>query len=275
MDLLTIQSQVETIAHEAGQLLRDYFDRPHQFETKSTDADLVTEADKASEAIILQQLRNLFPDHSIVSEEGGGYTQESDYRWFVDPLDGTTNFSHKVPHFSVSIALIEGDTNPLIGVVYDPMRKECFSAARGHGAFLNKFPLHVSKTALLSQAMVVSGFPYDKWIDPDNNATQWGYFVKRVRGIRRFGSAALDLAYVAAGRMDGYWEKKLHPWDMMAGILLVTEAGGKVTDYHGEQTHVFAPRPAIVASNGLIHNAMLEVLQRGDAAPIPTAHKPF
>jgi myo-inositol-1(or 4)-monophosphatase len=207
-----------------------------------------------------------------VGEEGGSYSSDgatAGYRWFVDPLDGTTNFAHRLPIFSVSLALAGGDGLPLVGVVYDVMRRECFAAAKGRGATLNGQPIHVSDTPTLAVSMMITGFPYDRWTDPENNIEHWGNFVLRAQGERCMGSAALDLAYIAAGRGDGYWESKLHPWDIMAGALLVTEAGGRVTDYLGNPD-VFSPkRPKVVASNGHIHDEMLQVLALGKDAPRP------
>ncbi len=260
------------IAQEAGVLLRDQARHPHLTDHKSADNDLVTETDRAAETLIVSRLTRNFPDHQIMGEEGGDYNNGqtgTDYRWFIDPLDGTTNFAHGIPHYCVSMALAGSDGWPLVGVIYDPMRDECFAGAKGRGASLNGQSIQVSSTTKLSSAVVASGFPYDKWTDSENNAALWGQFVVRTRGVRRMGSAALDLAYVATGRFDGYWEQKLNPWDVLAGVLLVLEAGGIVSDYNGRQDEIIVTKPRLVVSNGGIHDAMLAVLRLGDAAPRP------
>lgn len=264
-----LQTTVQ-IAEEAGALLREHFARPRRALNKSSVIDLVTEADKQSEALIVSKLREFFPTHQIVGEEGGAYEHagtNGEYRWFVDPLDGTTNFAHGLPIFSVSMALTGPDGKPIVAVVYDPTRRETFTAAKGHGAALNGQSLQVSETESLGASLVISGFPYDKWTTDENNVDNWGNFVVRTQGERRLGSAELDLCYVAAGRADGYWEGKLHQWDMMAGVLIVMEAGGRVTDYQGGTEFYDVKRPFIVATNGLIHDQMLEVIRLGKDAP--------
>ncbi|PJF42711.1 MAG: inositol monophosphatase [Phototrophicales bacterium] len=258
------------IAYSAGEILRDGFSQPHRINQKADATDLVTETDQAAEKLIIECLRSTFPDHSILGEEGGAQNvAEAQYRWIIDPLDGTTNFAHGIPHFSVSIALVDAEGWPIVGVIYDPTRDECFAASKGNGATLNGQPIHVSRTPKLSQAVVASGFPYDKWHDPRNNADLWAHFVVRSRGVRRFGSAALDLAYVAAGRFDGYWEQKLNAWDIMAGVLLVQEAGGNVSGFDGTSAFIHAIKPDIVASNGLFHEEILTVIRLGEKAPRP------
>lgn len=261
------------LATEAGQILRDGFAQPHQTRLKSAKTDIVTETDQQAEAAIVSRIRAQYPTHRILGEEGGTYAAENGasegYQWVIDPLDGTTNFASGLPHFCVSIALCAPDGEPVVGVVYDPMRNECFAAAHGQGATLNEHPLRVTDTPTLSQAVVASGFPYDKWAGVENNVEAWGHFVERTRGIRRMGSAALDLAYVGAGRFDGYWEQKLNPWDMMAGVLIVEEASGKATGYDGERASLFVEKPKIIASNGRIHAEMQTVLRQGAAAPRP------
>lgn len=258
------------IAKEAGQLLRDSVSHSQQMHLKSSEADLVTETDRAAEALIVEQIQKRFPNHHILGEEGSAFGEGAfEYRWVVDPIDGTTNFAQGLPHFCVSIAVTDADMLPVVGVVYDPMRDECFSASKGGGAFLNEQAIHVTATSVLSESVVASGFPYDKWSSAENNVILWGQFAVRTRGIRRMGSAALDLAYVACGRFDGYWEQKLNPWDMMAGWLLVTEAGGTASDYSGEMAELLSAKPRMVASNGHIHKAMLAVIRDGEAAPRP------
>jgi len=255
---------VAAIARGAGAIILRHFAAPIPISArKSTRSDVVTAADTEAEAYIVSELRARFPEHHIVGEEGGGQgapVEQASHQWFVDPIDGTVNFAAKLPHFSTSIALTTAAREPLVAVVYDPTRDELFGAVRGGGAWLNGRPLRVTATEELSDAVVSTGFPYDKHLKADNNAREWSEFLKHIRGERRLGSAALDLAYVAAGRLDGFWEKDLKPYDAMAGILLVTEAGGTVSDYAGAPDPQHADRGRYVASNGRIHAAMLRVL---------------
>lgn len=271
MNLDTILEKAVAIAHATGELIRAQAAQPRLANRKSAQIDLVTETDQQAEALIVKHLTQYFPDHHIVGEEGGSYENggKTTYRWYIDPIDGTTNFAHGIPHYSVSLAMTGPDGLPLVGVVYDPMRDEMFAATQGGGATLNNRPIHVSVTPRLAEAVVATGFPYDKWTDPANNAAEWSNFLVRTSGVRRQGSAALDLAYVATGRYDGYWEQKLNPWDALAGVLLVIEAGGTVTDYDGKQNGITARYPRIVATNGYIHAEMLAVLQQGEMAPRP------
>ncbi len=264
----------EHIARQAGALLRYYFERPRTFDHKQTLIDLVTEADRASEQLIVEALQKAFPEHHIVGEEGGGYgppMEKTPYHWYVDPLDGTTNFAHRFPVFAVSLALSGPDMQPLLGVVYDPMRDELFKAQREGGATLNGRRLRVSRVDNLAEALVVTGFPYNRWTAEDNNVATFGHFARRVQGVRRVGAAALDLCWVAAGRFDVYWERGLQPWDGQAGMLCVLEAGGTVTDYDGRVSEAMWRGDAVVATNGLLHAQALEVIQHGDAAPRPLA----
>lgn len=259
-----ILDDVVAIARGAGEIVMRHFAAPVPTTTKTSRIDIVTAADTEAEASIVDELHRRFPAHHIVGEEGGGQgapAAAAPYHWFVDPIDGTVNFASKLPHFSTSIALATPDRQPLLGVVYDPTRRELFAAVRGHGVWLNGQPIRVTSTAELVDAVVTSGFPYDKHSNPDNNLREWSAFLLRVRGERRLGSAALDFAYVAAGRLDGYWEKDLKPYDAMAGMLLVREAGGTVTDYAGGPDPQLQDRGRYVASNGRIHAAMLEVLR--------------
>jgi len=247
-----------TAARRAGGLLWMHFDRGVETLTKSSPIDLVTEADKASEAVIVSILAEAFPDHRIVAEEGGGNSIKSECVWLVDPLDGTTNFAHGYPHFSVSIGLLcEGIA--VVGVVYDVMRNELFTVVRGAGAWLNGRPIRVSRTPTLDRSLLVTGFPYDRQTDSQNNLDLFGKFLIQAHGVLRTGSAALDLAAVASGRLDGYWELKLSPWDSAAGIMLVIEAGGRVTDFTGAAADFWNDR--VVASNGYIHEEMLACLR--------------
>lgn len=252
------------IARRAGNILRDT-DGNRQAEFKGA-VDLVTDYDRRSEAFIVAALREAFPDHALRAEEGSRANGGADYEWLIDPLDGTTNFAHGLPIFSVTLALLHHN-EPIVGVTYDPTRDECFTAARGEGAFLNGQPLHVTDNKTLGAALLVTGFPYDIRTNPENNLGHFNNFAVRSQAVRRLGSAALDLAYVAAGRFDGYWEFRLNPWDIAAGALMVREAGGRVTD--ADDQIVPVPHAAVVASNGLIHEQMLAVLRDGEAAPRP------
>jgi len=255
---------ITALAHSAGEIVMRHFAAPIPTTTKSSRIDIVTAADTETEAHIVAELRRLCPDHHIVGEEGGGQGASAAgaaYHWFVDPIDGTVNFASKLPHFCISIALATADRRPLLGVVYDPTRRELFAATLGGGATLNGQPLRVTQTAELVDAVITSGFPYDKHTNPDNNLREWAAFLTRIRGERRLGSAALDLCYVGAGRLDGYWEKDLKPYDAMAGMLIAREAGGRVTDYAGGEFPQREDRGRYVASNGRIHAEMLRVLE--------------
>lgn len=244
-------------ARQAGELLRTRFRTGLVANHKATSIDLVTQADTESEALILGVLRRAFPDYGILAEEGGGNHAASDFTWLVDPLDGTTNFAHGYPQFSVSIALRCRD-ELVLGVVYDVMRDELYTAIRGQGATLNSQGIRVSGAPGLSHSLLVTGFPYDRQINPDNNLDHFGAFLLRAQGVLRLGSAALDLCAVAAGRLDGYWEFKLKPWDVAAGALMVTEAGGRISGCTGQPFNLEAGH--IVASAPLIHAEMLAVL---------------
>lgn len=270
LDLIAAHDRAVEIARRAGETLLHYYENPTlKKSTKSNSYDIVTEADKAAEEIIAGALLQLYPDHHLIGEEGGGQgapIEQAAYRWYVDPLDGTTNFAHGLPIWSISIALTDSDNTPLIGVIYNPYINEMFAAAKGHGATLNGRKISVSTAATLGEAALASGFPYTKNVDPNNNLPQWNAFVPIIQGERRLGSAALDLAYVAAGRLEGFWEKLINPWDVLAGIALVREAGGTVSDYTGDQSNtIIRPKLHIVASNGLIHEQMLDVLRRTNA----------
>lgn len=221
------------------------------------ELDLVTQADTESEAEVVRILRGRFPEASILAEESGRREGDDDRRFVVDPLDGTTNFAHGYPMFAVSIGF-EEKGRIVCGVVYDPIRKELFTAERGRGAFLNGRRLTVSRTTSLDKALLVTGFPYDLRDDVDETLRFFREFMRVSRAIRRDGSAALDLCYLAAGRFDGFWEEKLGPWDTAAGALVVEEAGGRVTDFEGRPFHYSGK--SVTASNGLLHPAMLQVL---------------
>ncbi|OYT72657.1 MAG: inositol monophosphatase [Chloracidobacterium sp. CP2_5A] len=249
-------SFAEQVAREAGAILRERFGKPLDVRHKGR-IDLVTEADLLSENLIRERIHGRFPDHALLAEESGLAERASAFRWVVDPLDGTTNYSHGYPFFSVVIAL-EHHGETVVGVVYDPLRDELFSAAKGQGTTCNGQPARVSTIATLEQALLVTGFPYNVKSSPQKNLDHFSAFLDVAQAIRRDGSAALDLAYVAAGRFDGFWELNLAPWDMAAGSLLVTEAGGRVTAFDGRP---FSPYVAeIVASNGRLQDAMCRVL---------------
>jgi myo-inositol-1(or 4)-monophosphatase len=246
------------LARAAGTLQRERLWSPLTIEFKG-ETDLVTEVDKECERLIVAGLHREFPAHDILAEENDYGATNAPYKWIIDPLDGTTNFAHGFPWFAVSIGLeVNGEVR--LGVVYHSMLSEMFTAVKGGGAFLNGTPLHVSKRQPLRGALLATGFPYDPGPDRENNFANFVNFQQAARGVRRAGAAALDLAYVAAGRFDGFWEGLLKPWDMAAGQLLVEEAGGRVTNYDGELHSVYDHR--IVASNGLIHGEMLDVLRR-------------
>ncbi len=246
----------QSIAREAGAILRDRFGQPHDVRFKGP-IDMVTEADQASEALISERLRAAFPDHDLLGEEGArGSTSNSPYRWVIDPLDGTTNFTHGLPTFAVSIGL-ENDGAPMVGVVYDPMRDEMFVAKRGAGATLNGQPLHVAATSELFRALLVTGFSYTMELRA-LQAEIWRDFLTRVQAIRQTGSAALNLCYIAAGRLDGYWERGISPWDVAAGALMVIEAGGVVTSMTGGAYR--SDDREILASNGFLHDELLTVI---------------
>lgn len=250
------------IAAEAGALLRQGQEKGFSLDKKSTNIDLVTEYDRMAEDLVVSGLTKAFPNHGLVAEEGSSRECKSPegYRWYIDPLDGTNNFAHHIPQFSVSIALFKED-QPEIGVVYDPMRDELFSAQRGKGAFLNDKPLRVSEAETVGDSILASGFPYDRHNSEVNNLEQLSLFVKKCQGFRRFGSCALDLSSVAAGRFDGFWEFKLSSWDIAAGVLIAMEAGGKVSRIDGSPLGYLTEKNHIVVSNGKIHQEMLEILK--------------
>jgi myo-inositol-1(or 4)-monophosphatase len=244
------------IAREAGALLANFFERRIGFELKG-DYDLVTEADRASERLVIERLRSYFPSHSILAEEGGGHQNGSEYVWYVDPLDGTTNFAHGFPVFNVTLGLARAG-EMIAGVIFDPTRQEMFSAERGGGAYLNNRRIHVSNVARLEDSLVATGFPSRKR-HLNINVHFYHQLAMVTHGVRRAGSAALDLAYVACGRLEGFWEFGLNPWDMAAGMLLVSEAGGRCTDMCGEPCAVGAPR--LLADNGRIHDQIVALFR--------------
>lgn len=244
---------LEVIAREAGTLLLDYLARSVTIEYKG-EVDLVTEADRASEKLIVERLRARWPQHGIVAEEGTRSETDAEYRWYVDPLDGTTNFAHGYPVFCVSIALARSDGQLQVGVLYDPTRGELFAAERGQGAKLNGRPIHVSQTKRLAESILGTGFPSHKR-HQNPNIFFYHQITLRSHGVRRAGSAALDLANVACGRYDGFWEFNLNPWDTAAGVLLVQEAGGNVTRFDGSPFRLDSRE--VLASNGLFHHELI------------------
>jgi myo-inositol-1(or 4)-monophosphatase len=248
------------MARAAGAVQRERYETAFRVRTKSASIDLVTEVDHACEALLVDTLRVERPADAILAEEGGGEDRpDAEWRWLIDPLDGTMNYAHGYPRFCVSIGVERAGT-ARVGVVYDPLLDELFSAERGAGASLNGRPIGVSRESEIGRALLATGFAYDVHRSHDDNVDHFAHFVKRARGLRRDGSAALDLCYVAAGRLDGYWELKLHPWDVAAGNLIVEEAGGRISDFRG------GPSPGdgreTVASNGHLHTAMIEILER-------------
>ncbi len=244
-------------ARAAGALQRERLWHEHDIAFKG-ESNLVTEVDRASEELIVGAIRARYPDDDILAEENEYAPLNSLNKWIIDPLDGTTNYAHGFPWFGVSIAL-EVDGEVEIGVVFHPMMDELFTAAKGKGAYLNGVRIHVSRRAPLKECLLATGFPYDRSWDNDNNFASFEKMQMAARAVRRAGAAALDLAYVAAGRLDGYWECKLKPWDVAAGTLLVEEAGGKVTNHRGERYSIYDHR--IMASNGLIHEEVEGVLR--------------
>ena len=255
--------QAAQIARDAGEILRDRFGQPHDVRFKGT-IDLVTEADQAAEDLIADRLRTLCPEHDLLCEEGSvGAAVGAAFRWVVDPLDGTTNFAHGLPTFAVSIALEDAGI-PVIGVVHDPMRDELFVARQGAGATLNGTPIHVSGVDRLISSILVTGFSYD-FERRAQQAEVWRDFLTRVQAIRQTGSAALNLCYIAAGRLDGYWERGISPWDVAAGALIVTEAGGTVTNMRGGPFH--SDDREVLASNGTLHHHLLDVIAAHEVSP--------
>ncbi len=299
MDYDAILQTAISIAHKAGSIVRDSFPRTALAHVGFKGAvNPVTETDIAAEQLIVAHLRTAFPDHRILAEEGGGdewfldalqvtggvpedgdaseqgrdvSKQDRDASngrpvWLIDPLDGTNNFAHGFPPVGLSLALlVEGKV--VVGVIHDPLRRETFTATVGGGATLDSRPIRVSGIEHLEGAFLATGFPYDRRTAPDNNVERLDHFLRRSQGVRRAGAATLDLAYVACGRLDGFWEIRLKPWDVAAGILLVREAGGKATDFEGSLNCLSGE--FIVASNGRIHGEMLRVIKKGAAAPRP------
>ncbi len=248
--------QIIDLARQAGALLVEGLRRGPEAQLKSA-YEVVTDIDRASEALIVGSLRRDFPDIDIIAEEGSRYERGASTCWLIDPLDGTNNYAHGFPFFAVSIALVR-ERDPILGVIFDPLRDEMFVASAGAGAWCNDRPMRVSRTSTLAAALLSTGFPYTYATTPDNNLRQFDRLQSCTQGVRRAGAAALDLAYVAHGRLDGHWEWHLNPWDSAAGALLVREAGGRVSTWAGTTWNPWSDR--LVASNGAIHAPLVAVL---------------
>ena len=258
-----VQTAIQA-ATQAGQFLMDHVGRVRNVRVKAGEGrNLVSEVDQNSERMIIDMILGRFPNHSILAEEGGTGGTSTEYRWVIDPLDGTTNYLHGIPVYCVTIG-IEHRGRLVGGVVYDPNLKELFVAERGKGAQLNGSPLHVSRTSALKESLLVTGFPYDIVDNPDNAIERFIGFLKASRGVRRLGSAALDLCWVAAVRFVGFCEVNLHPWDTAGGIVIVEEAGGTVTDFRGRPADMMHRQ--ILASNGHLHDAMIGILDAATSA---------
>jgi len=263
MELFTLEEGMQkylnvakNAARAAGRLLKDKVNGKRDIFYKG-EIDMVTEMDRLAERTIVEAVLGAFPGHGILAEEGGRIESNSGFLWVIDPLDGTTNYAHGYPSFSVSIGM-EREGQTLLGVVYDPMRDELFTAVKGSGSFLNGQPIGVSRIEVLIRSLLATGFPYDRTVSRENNLNYFNELIMASQEVRRSGSASLDLCSVAAGRLDGYWELKLQPWDVVAGALIVQEAGGKVSDFSGSRYSMHDRE--IIASNGVIHDQMLNVI---------------
>lgn len=249
---------IKYIAQTAGEIIRGYFGKNFSVEFKSDVKNLVTQADKESEKAIIEFIKKKYPLHGILAEESGSHNNESDYLWVIDPLDGTSNFAHGLPIFSVSIGL-QFKREIVAGVVYDIMRDKLYSAEKGSGAFKDNVRISVSKNSIIEKSFLVTGFPYNINENPENAFEKFIAMTKSARAVRRLGSAAIDFCYVAEGVFDGFWEVHLNPWDICAGKLLVEEAGGVVTDFNGQPIDIF--NKTILASNVIIHKKMISILR--------------
>lgn len=253
------REQVLALARNAGAILREHYEKGFEIGYKGV-IDIVTEVDHLSETYLLGEVQRLFPDHQIFAEESGQYEGHADHIWYIDPLDGTVNYAHGVPIFSVSIAYAyKGITQ--IGAVYDPMRDEMFHAERGQGAYLNNRRLQSTTTQDLLRSLLVTGFPYDAWNTPHDNFDNFVRLAKMTQGVRRLGSAALDAAYVGAGRFDGFWELSLRPYDVAAGGLVAEEAGARVTNIHGDPDYIRPPQ-SVIAANPVLHQKIMLALHQ-------------
>ena len=250
---------VVEIAKIAGNIAREGFRGNFQIDLKSNVLDLVTEYDKKCESAIIKYVNKNFPNHSILAEESGEAKKSSDYTWVIDPIDGTTNFAHGLPLFSVSIGVLKGNET-VCGAVYDVMRDAMYAAELGSGSYCNERKIHVSENDDLSRSVLVTGFPYDIKDNPDAAIEKFAAFLKSCRAVRRLGSAAIDFCYVAEGVFDGFWEVSLNPWDICGGKLIVEEAGGIVTNFKGNSIDTFSKQ--ILATNRLVHLDMIEILNK-------------
>ncbi|NQU30002.1 MAG: inositol monophosphatase [Anaerolineae bacterium] len=250
---------IEKLARNAGAILHTGYNKNHQIDYKGA-IDLVTEVDRQSEEYLIQAILKEFPDHYILAEESGIVDGNDEHIWYLDPLDGTVNYAHHIPIFCVSIAYAHKRTMKF-AAVYDPMRDEMFTAERDRGAWLNGEGLQISGTSELERSLLVTGFPYDMWDTPNDNLAEFGRFTKLTQGVRRLGSAALDLCYVGTGRFDGYWERSLKAWDAAAGGLIAEEAGAKVTNLDGGPGYISSPQ-SIIAAPPILHEKMMEVINK-------------
>jgi len=260
----------EEAARKAGQLLKENISKSDEIFYKGA-VDLVTPFDTKAQRTILDHLSSFFPDHGYLAEEGLSQNKGAEMRWIIDPLDGTTNYAHHFPVFTISIAL-ERRSEIILGLVYDPMREEMFSVLKGQGAFLNGKKICVSDIDELDKSLLATGFPYDVRVSQENNISHFNNFIIRAQGIRRCGSAAMDLCYVACGRFDGFWELKLKPWDVAAGTLIVQEAGGQVSDFRGGEFSIFGSE--VLATNGAIHQQMVDILELKEYQPLSKKQRP-
>ncbi len=247
------------ISKSAGSIIKEGFGTTFKIEYKTNESNLVTEIDKASEELITNFIKEKYPSHSILAEEGGDVRKNSEYLWVVDPLDGTTNFAHGLPIFSVSIG-VQKNGETIAGVVYDVMRDIVFSAEKGNGAFANSDKINVSNVNKLEHSLLVTGFPYNVAENPEGAFERFTILTKKSRGMRRLGSAAIDFCYLASGVFDGFWEVHLHPWDICAGKLIAEEAGGIVTDFEGNSIDIFSKK--ILSTNNKIHKQIIDVMEK-------------
>jgi myo-inositol-1(or 4)-monophosphatase len=259
-DLHKILQYVIDLSREVGDYIYSRKSTKRKIISYKGEVDLVTQFDRRSQTMIVQSLKKRFPTYGILSEEDIRHNTGSSYKWIIDPLDGTTNFAHNLPIWAISIAL-EINSDIVLGVVYDPTRREVFSAIKKCGAFSNNKRIQVSKIRNLTQSLLITGFPYDIRQSKDNNLNHFNNFAVRAQAVRRLGSAALDLCYTACGRFDGYWEIKLSPWDQAAGSLILEEAGGKITDFKGGKFNIYGDE--VLGTNKLIHRQMMRVLKLG------------
>ena len=259
-EAVRIRSTLHKAALEAGRIVKKHFGKSFGISSKNIVSNLVTEVDHLSEDRIISVIKKIFPDHSILTEESGELRKEPEYQWIIDPIDGTVNYAHGIPLSCISIA-VEKNGEVIMGVVYNPMSGEYFSAEKGKGAFLNKKKITVSSNSDLRKALLVTGFPYNSSTFRPNPVKLFGKLLKLDIPVRRLGSAALDLCWTACGRFDGFWEYNLNPWDVAAGMLIHSEAGGRLSDFRGRQYSIY--KKEILATNGRIHNSMLRVIRSG------------